>query len=160
MENTILQYNVEDRLNHKIISIDPKESKDFDDAFGYELGEVNSTISIYIANVPLWLDYLELWGSFSERIATIYLPDRKVPMLPTVLSDDLCSLKEGVNRFAVSLDIFINNKTGEIIKSNLKNTIINVTSNLRYDTKKQESNNLYKDILRVTKLINKGGCYT
>ena len=160
INNIVQHYNVEDRLDRNIISIDPQESKDFDDAFGFIQREKDSILTIYIANVPLWLDYLELWNSFSERIATIYLPDRKVPMLPTVLSDDLCSLKEGVNRFAVSLDIFIDNDTGEVIKSNVKNTIINVTSNLRYDTKKQEGNNLYKDILRVTKLINKGGCYT
>ncbi len=160
IKNIILQYNVEDRLNHKIISIDPKESKDFDDAFGYELGEVNSTISIYIANVPLWLDYLDLWDSFSKRIATIYLPDRKVPMPPTILSDDLCSLKENVDRFAIALDVVFNNKTGEIISTNFKNTIINVYKNFRYDTKNQERDTLYKQLCRASKIINQTSKYS
>jgi exoribonuclease R len=158
--NIISRYNVENRTGREVISIDPTESKDFDDAFGLVCGEETSTLTIYIANVPLWLDYLDLWESFSERIATIYLPDRKIPMLPTVLSDNLCSLKEGVERFALALDICINNTTGSIVETNIKSTVINVSYNLRYDTKKQENYKLYKKILFITELLNKKGKYT
>ena len=35
-----------------------------------------------------------LWRSFTKRVSTIYLPDKKRPMLPTILSDCLCSLQE------------------------------------------------------------------
>jgi exoribonuclease R len=54
-------------------------------------------ISIYISNVPLWMEELDLWNSFSERISTIYLPDRKRPMMPLALSNCVCSLCEHRN---------------------------------------------------------------
>ena len=59
----------------------------------------------YISNVVFWMEILDLWESFDDRIATIYLPDRKRPMLPTILSDALCSLQENRIRFAFTLDI-------------------------------------------------------
>ena len=104
-------YKVEDRCQWDIISIDPATSKDFDDAFGIrELGDNKMCLSIYISNVSFWMDTLNLWCSFSQRIATIYLPDRKRPMLPTILSDALCSLQEGRIRFAFTLDIIVDKK--------------------------------------------------
>ena len=69
--------------------------------------QIGWRVSIYIANVFLWLETLDLWKTFSHRVATIYLPDRKRPMLPTVLSDTLCSLQENQNRFALAMDIYI-----------------------------------------------------
>ena len=91
--------NIEDRLDYNVISIDPVNSKDFDDAMSIQIINDNKyIISIYISNVSIWLDALGLWESFSERISTIYLPDRKRPMLPTCLADCLCSLIENLRR--------------------------------------------------------------
>ena len=111
------KYNMEDRTigvrkDVKIFSIDPTSSKDFDDAFSIWKPEGSQyyIVSIYISNVSFWLDILDLWDSFSNRISTIYLPDRKRPMLPTVLSDALCSLTEGDIRFAFTLDLFVNDR--------------------------------------------------
>ena len=39
--------------------------------------DIECVLSIYISNVTIWLDVLDLWKSFSRRVATIYLPDRK-----------------------------------------------------------------------------------
>ena len=66
-----------------------------------------------------------LWDSFSDRISTIYLPDRKRPMLPTVLSDALCSLQEGRWRFALALNIYID-EDGKIYDTEYTNTCIKV----------------------------------
>ena len=52
------------------------------------------------------MDYLNLWSSFSKRISSIYLPDKKRSMLPTILSDCLCSLKEKENKICFVLDIY------------------------------------------------------
>ena len=82
-------YNIEDRRTWDIITIDPQGSKDFDDAFSVTNVGENVMLSVYISNVSLWLDAMGIWDSFSQRIATIYLPDRKRPMLPTILSDAL-----------------------------------------------------------------------
>jgi exoribonuclease R len=84
------------------------------------------------------MEELELWESFSERISTIYLPDRKRPMMPNTLSNCLCSLCEGVVRLAFAIDIIVVN--GEIIGYSFENTYINVYKNHVY-----ESNDLKQD---------------
>ena len=74
-------------------------------------------------------------NSFGNRITTIYLPDRKRPMLPAVLSDSLCSLVENDTRFAFVLELYIDNETFQITKQEFHNAVIKVTKNLRYDTR-------------------------
>lgn len=154
----IKKYKVIDRRDLNIVSIDPKNSKDFDDAFGVQENEDGFILSIYIANVPMWIDFLGLWDSFSNRIATIYLPDRKLPMLPTILSDVLCSLQEGCSRFTLCLDIHIDSNYN-IINYKLLNTVIKVTSNLRYDTKKMNNNSLYQHAFKIVKALSKKKTY-
>ena len=119
-------YKIEDRREYEIVSIDPESSKDFDDAFGLIENDENYILSIYISNVSYWMDDLDLWSSFSQRISTIYLPDRKRPMLPTILSDALCSLQEGNVRFAFVLDLTINKETMEIMNEKFSNCAIMV----------------------------------
>jgi len=130
---------IQDRTSEYIISIDPPKSLDIDDAFEIKrLNQNQYILSIYIANVAIWIDTLGLWNSFSERISTIYLPDRKRPMLPNILSDCLCSLKENSKRFAYYLDITvcIDENTGEYsISDNISFGVamIKVFKNYRYE---------------------------
>lgn len=140
------KYNIVDRRNWDVICIDPKGSKDFDDGFSIRDSVINGDdcklLSIYIANVPIWIDSMDLWSSFSERISTIYLPDRKRPMLPSILSDNLCSLQGGgKTRFAFTLDIYINRETYKITKYEFLNTAVMITANYDYD----DTNALFKD---------------
>ena len=144
------KYKLENRIGRDVISIDPKTSKDFDDAFGMIENERQFIISIYITNVSMWLDVLNVWSSFTERVSTIYLPDRKRPMLPTILSDTLCSLKEDDIKFAFTLDLYINKESYTLDNYTFKNTIINIRKNYVYDTDIQEKDELYlkiKDVL-------------
>lgn len=134
------KYEIEDRTQRRIISIDPEKSADYDDAFGIEANFNNNIqtgwiVSVYIANVYLWLEALELWKTFSHRVATIYLPDRKRPMLPTILSDTLCSLQQNQRRFACTLDICLDmdGKIDTNIPFQYKNTLISVYKNYRYE---------------------------
>ena len=148
-------YDVEDRRDWDIVSIDPLNSKDFDDAFGVkELDSNKFILSIYIANVSFWMDALNLWGSFSQRIATIYLPDRRRPMLPTILSDALCSLQENRSRFAFTLDLIVNKDNWTIDSSSFKNTCICIRKNLRYDTYEQKTDKLFQQTLHYVKKMN------
>ena len=127
------KYNIEDRRKtHNVYTIDPQNSKDFDDGFSIQYKDEEYIVSIYISNVPIWMNTMELWSSFSDRISTIYLPDRKRPMLPTILSDFLCSLQENQVRFAFTLDIYMDSN-GNIKKYNFINTCINVKKNYRYN---------------------------
>ena len=147
------QGTIEDRRNKEVFSIDPLNSKDFDDAIGITtIDNDSSIISIYIANVPLVIDYLQLWDHFSERIATIYLPNGKRPMLPLVLTDDLCSLMENNDRLAYSMDLCVTN--GVIVSCSFKSVIINVTKNYIYEEASLIENKIYKNLLQITKTLN------
>jgi hypothetical protein len=126
------RYDVEDRTSWRVISIDPTGTRDIDDAFSVTDTEDGYCLSIYIANVPLWLDIMDLWSSLSTRISTIYLPDRKRPMISSILADDLCSLREGKRRVAFALDIFVN-KQGKLLYYSFLNALINVDKNYGYD---------------------------
>ena len=141
------------RNTRNILSIDPSTSRDFDDAFDIEKIEDSYRISIYISNVSFWMDAMDLWDSFSNRISTIYLPDRKRPMLPTVLSDALCSLTENDVRFALELSLIV--KDFKVDSFEFNNCMITVKRNLRYDTDEQESNKDYKMLFEQIKMMNR-----
>ena len=149
------KYNPEIRHDKRIFAIDPVNSKDFDDAFGIEVNEKTTTISIYIANVSYWLDVMDLWGSFSQRISTIYLPDRKRPMLPTMLSDALCSLIENQIRYAFTLDMVFDNETNEFLEHKFTNSSIKIDKNFVYDTSEQENYEDYKILFEKVRKINR-----
>jgi hypothetical protein len=148
------KYNPEIRHNVNVFAIDPKNSKDYDDAFSIQKKEKTTIISIYIANVAFWLDIMDLWSSFSKRIATIYLPDRKRPMLPTMLSDALCSLIQGQIRYALTLDLEFDNETYEFIDYKFVNTSIILKKNFVYDTPEQENYKDYKYLLTFIRNLN------
>lgn len=146
--------NIQQRHNINIFTIDPKSSKDFDDAISIQESANTYIISIYIANVAIWLDSMSLWESFTRRVSTIYLPDRKRPMLPTILSDGICSLVENRKRFALTMDITLDKNTNEMIDFEILNTCITVKKNLRYDTEEMEKYKDYHKILNVIKMMN------
>jgi exoribonuclease R len=145
--------NIHDRTDQKIwhiITIDPYNSTDFDDGFSIIPHENGiQQLSIYISNVTILMDVLNLWGSFSRRISTIYLPDKKRPMLPTILSDCLCSLQENVTRVAFVMDVFI--KNNEIIDVKYTNALIRVYKNYRYEEPKLLASVKYNEIFNATR---------
>ena len=143
--------DLEDRRDTKVISIDPLKSQDFDDALSYEKKGEYEIVSIYIANVSIWMEALDLWNSFSERVATIYLPDRKRPMLPTLLSDCLCSLVEKETRFALTIDLYIYN--GHVESYKLTNSIIKVFKNFTYEEKELLIDETYLNIIGAMKTL-------
>lgn len=145
--------SIADRTNQSdwhILTIDPNKSLDFDDAFSIKnLEDGVQQLSIYISNVTIWMDVLNLWDSFSRRISTIYLPDRKRPMLPTVLSDCLCSLQANNTRIALVMDIFF--KNDECIKINYSNCFIKVFKNYVYEEPALLQNEHYLSIMTCVK---------
>lgn len=144
-----------DRTHENVFSIDPPKSLDIDDAMSIKYDDDSKTtiLTIYIANVGIWMDSLNLWSSFSERISTIYLPDRKRPMLPNILSDCLCSLLEKRKRFSYHLDVYI--KNNNIIDLNVGCSLINVYRNYRYEERDLLNDNNYKSILNIVLNLSK-----
>lgn len=119
-------------------TIDPKDAKDFDDALSFRtLENGNAEIGIHIADVSY---YVQPGSAIDEEAQTrgtsIYLVDRTIPMLPHVLSDDVCSLNEGEDKLTYSA-VFELNKDARIQKRWFGPTIIN--SNKRFSYKEAQA---------------------
>jgi exoribonuclease R len=146
-------YIIEDRRTQEyIFTIDPIGSLDYDDGFSIQRVGDKYKISVYIANVFFWMETFGLWKSFSRRISTIYLPDRRRPMLPTILSDSLCSLQEGQDRFAFVMDVIVDADGNiEMDSIHFANTIIRVSRNYEYENPKMlETDESYKMLFGIT----------
>ena len=90
------------------VTIDPKTAKDFDDAVCLVEEEDKKTLWIAIADVSHYiLPDTALDDEAKARATSVYLPHTVLPMLPSKLSDNLCSLKEKVPRLAMALSIEI-----------------------------------------------------
>lgn len=86
------------------MTIDPADAKDFDDALSCQtLPNGNIEIGIHIADVSHYVrDGEPLDKEARDRATSVYLVDRVIPMLPEVLSNDLCSLRPNEDRLAFS----------------------------------------------------------
>jgi len=129
----------EDLTETLICTIDPPDAKDFDDAINitqfepdaepdaavYELGVHIADVSHYVAQGSA-LD-LEAF----TRGNSAYLPRKVVPMLPELLSNGVCSLQEGVNRYCKS--VFIRyDAQGHVLSQRFANTVICSAKRLTY----------------------------
>jgi ribonuclease R len=94
-----------DRTALHVFTIDPSDAKDHDDALSVEgKGGQLWEVGIHIADVSHFVERGSVLDLEAFRRGTsVYLVDRVVPMLPHVLSSDLCSLRPGVDRAALSL---------------------------------------------------------
>lgn len=141
---------IEDRTSWNIFTIDPANTTDFDDGFSIkQMDNKKMLCSIYISNVAICMDKLQLWKSFSERISTIYLPHKRRPMLPTILSECLCSLIKSHKRIAFTMDIVID-ENGEICETRFVNCLISVKHNYEYESHALLANPDYQLLLDVT----------
>ncbi len=112
-------------------TIDPKDAKDFDDALSVKkLENGNWEIGVHIADVS---HYVEGGGVIDkeaiERATSVYLVDRVIPMLPEVLSNNICSLKPNVDRLAYSI-LFEMDEKSNLIDYRILKTVIH--SNVRF----------------------------
>jgi len=115
-------------------TIDPADAKDFDDALSFAtLPNGNFEIAIHIADVSAFLKEksdLDIEGS--RRATSIYLVDRTIPMLPPVLSDDLCSLNEGEEKLTFSV-ILEMTPDAHIVKKSFEKTVIKSNKRFNYE---------------------------
>jgi len=86
------------------LTIDPADAKDFDDALSCKtLPSGNIEVGIHIADVSHYVEENgEIDQEAKERATSVYLVDRVIPMLPEILSNDLCSLRPNEDRLAFS----------------------------------------------------------
>jgi len=143
------KHHIEDRTSEYVFSIDNDTTTDYDDAMSIsENSDGSVRISIYIANVLVWLQELDGWTGYSDRVSTIYLPTRKIHMLPAHLSENLCSLIEKRERFAIVMDYAVYPDGSHAVS--FKNTKIVVKKNYRYEADNLLRNPIYKSLLDIT----------
>lgn len=134
--------------NGHIFTIDSPKSINYDDAISIH----NNIISIYISNVPIILDHYDLWDSFSNRISTIYLPDKKRSMLPNVLTERVCSLNEKTNRVCLVMDIeYIDH---QIKRSSLSICNARISRNYYFEQDKLLEHKDYKHMKHICQVNN------
>lgn len=138
-------------------TIDPADAKDFDDAISYQiLPNGNLEVGVHIADVSYYVKPgSSLDAEAIERETSVYLVDRCVPMLPEVLSNDLCSLVEGENRLVMSA-IFELDTEANILNEWFGRCVIKSNKRFTYEEAQQSMDNglLGKEGLYSTELNN------
>ncbi|TKX29372.1 ribonuclease R [Campylobacter sp. MIT 12-5580] len=112
-------------------TIDPIDAKDFDDAIFYD--EKARELFVAIADVSEYVAaYSALDKEARARGFSIYFPHKAIPMLPRKLSENICSLKPNEDRLVFGFK-FSFDKTGEVLKEELFEGIINSKARFHYD---------------------------
>ena len=133
----ITQQEIKKRKDFRNIltfTIDPQDAKDFDDAISFEvLGEGIYNVGIHIADVSHYVQKNSLLDREAYKRATsIYLVDRVVPMLPEILSNEVCSLKPHEEKLTFSA-VFKIDKNGQVMDQWFGKTIIYSDKRLTYE---------------------------
>jgi ribonuclease R len=124
----------EDLRHLPIVAIDPADARDHDDAIWAEPdGQGGFNALVAIADVSFYVRP----GSALDREArkrgnSVYFPDRVVPMLPEVLSADVCSLKEGEDRAAMACHLHIN-ADGKVLSFRFTRALVRIAHNIAYE---------------------------
>ena len=149
------------RSKYDIFTIDGEDAKDLDDAVCVQkLENGNYKLDVHIADVSHYVQENTLLDKEALlRGTSIYMLNRVIPMLPRELSNGICSLNEGQDRYTLSVSMEIDNK-GKIISSEVYKGIINVTRRMSYkdvqailDNSNEEIVTKYKDYIADFKLM-------
>ena len=122
-----------DLRDELIITIDPDDAKDFDDAISLKKEKTgNWLLGVHIADVSYYVNEdSSVDKEARKRGTSVYLPGTVIPMLPEVLSNGICSLKEGEERLTKSI-FFTYSSDGRLKSSEIKHSVINVKKRLTY----------------------------
>ncbi len=114
------------------VTIDGERAKDFDDAVSIKLTEHGYRLWVHIADVGFYVPWdSDIDLEARKRGTSIYFPDRVTPMLPKELSEDLCSLKPKVERFAFTVEMDFD-RNGEKLNSKFYPSLIRSDERMTY----------------------------
>lgn len=123
-----------DYREHCVCSVDPPGCQDIDDALSSRiLEDGNWEIGVHIADVS---HYVKAGSKMDEeagkRSTSTYLVNRRLDMLPKLLTTDLCSLRGGVNRYAFSVIAKVTER-GEVLEMDFRKSLIKSRAALTYE---------------------------
>lgn len=137
------------------VTIDGRDSKDFDDAISIEKDEEDFILYVHIADVSHYVrENSEIDKEAYQRGNSTYLYNIVLPMLPEELSNGICSLNPNENRLALSLKMRIN-KLGKVVDYKIYKSIIKSNYRLVYDDVNDYLDNedkVYDDEILIEKL--------
>lgn len=122
-----------DLRNLNFITIDPRESKDLDDSICLKKEGDLFRLWVSIADVAHYVrpDTI-LDNEAFERSTSIYLVDKVIPMLPHILSNNICSLNQNEDRLSMTCEMLID-RNGNIKEADVYESIINSKKRYAYD---------------------------
>ena len=125
--------NRKDLRDEIIFTIDGEDAKDLDDAVSVKkLSNGNYRLNVHIADVSYYVkDRSKLDREARIRGTSVYMLGRVIPMLPRELSNGLCSLNQGEDRYALSCTMEID-ASGKVVDSDVFKSIIKVTERMSY----------------------------
>jgi ribonuclease R len=134
--NIIRQDELAGRQDYRaldVVTIDGETARDFDDAVWVDrMPDGNYALHVHIADVS---HYVKPGSPIDEeaflRGTSVYFPDRAVPMLPLELSTEICSLKPGVDRLVLSVELEIDRR-GDILAQRFGRGIIRSVERMTY----------------------------
>lgn len=144
-------------------TIDPKDAKDFDDALSIEkLDNGNWEIGVHIADVSHYVVPGTLLDEEAyDRATSVYLVDRVVPMLPEVLSNDVCSLRPNEDKYTFSA-VFEMDENAGVVKEWFGRTVIHSDRRFSYEDAQERiesgTGDLAEEVLtldRLAKILRK-----
>ena len=140
--------NRRDFRNDNIFTIDGEDAKDLDDAIHVEkLENGNYKLDVHIADVSNYVKEDSVLDKEAIlRGTSVYMFDRVIPMLPFELSNGICSLNAGENRFALSCLMEIDEK-GRVVSSDVCKSVIKVTERMSYTDVNKIINNQDEKVL-------------
>ncbi len=136
IKQEIAKKDIPNRLDlrqKQIFTIDGEDAKDLDDAVAVEkLANGNYLLNVSIADVSYYVQEDSLLDKEALlRGTSIYMLDRVIPMLPKELSNGICSLNQGEDRFAITVLMEIDER-GKVVSSDIQKSIIHVTRRMSY----------------------------
>ncbi len=122
-----------DFRDREIFTIDGEDAKDLDDAVRVQkLENGNYQLEVHIADVSYYVRENSLLDQEAlVRGTSVYMLGRVIPMLPRELSNGICSLNAGEDRYTLSCIMEIDSK-GNVVASDIVKGIINVTERMSY----------------------------
>ncbi|SMP04493.1 ribonuclease R [Chryseobacterium profundimaris] len=137
-------------------TIDPKDAKDFDDALSIrKLENGNWEIGVHIADVSHYvIPGTMLDDEAYQRATSVYLVDRVVPMLPEVLSNDVCSLRPNEDKFTFSA-VFELDDDANIKKQWFGRTVIHSDRRFTYEEAQERIETKQGDLQEEINVLDK-----